>query len=248
MKVDGGAAVLPSLLVLGIALGVLVAQSIRSGATPLAVSEIPAFLLPVDAPAPVVAGELESWRRSIEPATPVPADSGPDSRRPDWAPLPGSPLALLPLQEACKYRATRENLLAWIADVDELGDIDPESVEYSSELAYLWGICKEQQALNAYVDGYFARELGRWTVREEHVALSDELWSVGAFIERNLNTENVSLMVGLYSVDVLDQIHGDGFDAGKYENRGAWSALRETLLRAGSPSFDAVVTILREKD
>ncbi len=159
---------------------------------------------------------------------------------------PGSPLALLPMQEAAKYLATRKNLAAWVASVDELDDIDLGSIEWTEDLQRLWGICQQEQALYTFVVEHADRERQRWRDREQSVSLEAELHPVRQFMDQNLgNDSEVWRLVSLFSDEVAAKIRGEGEDAGDGDDEESQWDLFRALAQAGSPSFDAVVETLR---
>lgn len=159
---------------------------------------------------------------------------------------PGSPLALLPIQEAAKYLATRENLVAWVASVEELGDIDLGAIKWTDDLQHLWGICQQEQALYAFVVQHSDRERRRWLDREQSVSLEAELQPVRQFMDRNLgNDSEVWRLASLFSDEVANKIRGEGENADDGDDEESRWDLFRALAQAGSPSFDAVVETLR---
>jgi hypothetical protein len=158
----------------------------------------------------------------------------------------GSPLVLLPMQEAAKYLATRENLAVWVASVDELNDIDLGAIKWTDDLQHLWGICLQEQALYTFVVEHADRERQRWRDREQSVSLEAELHPVRQFMDRNLgNDSEVWRLVSLFSDEVATKIRGEGENADDGDDEESQWDLFRALAQAGSPSFDAVVETLR---
>lgn len=164
---------------------------------------------------------------------------------PAWTPDPGSPLALLPLEEALRWRATKENLVSWFGTVPGFEDVRWDDVGYDAELATPWTICREQQALKAFVGGYLDRQLERWEQRLDPLSLTEELGPVrSGFMEKYTNSQDVWDALDALSVDALEHVHSEGYRAtqrGSVESR--WD-LHAALREAGRPSWDAVVEIL----
>lgn len=159
---------------------------------------------------------------------------------------PGSPLGLLPPEEAAKYLATRENLVAWVESVDELDDIDVDAIEWTDDLQFLWGVCQEHMALRTYILHYQDRERERWQNREQSVSLEAELGSVRQFMDRQLGQDReVWRLISLYSDEVAAEIRNDGENAADgYDPASRW-VLFSALSDAGAPLFYASVEILR---
>lgn len=159
---------------------------------------------------------------------------------------PGSPLGLLPPDEAAKYLATRENLIVWVASVDELDDIDLDAVEWTDDLQHLWGICRQEQALYSFVLRHSAREFARWSGREQSISLEAELQSVRQFMDRNLgNDSEIWSLVSDYSDEVANKLRGEGAKAKDTDYEPSMWKLYSSLVNAGAPSFGAVIDTLR---
>jgi len=159
-----------------------------------------------------------------------------------WSPEPGTPAALLPPEERAKYEPTCESLEAWVASVPEL---EGRGVEWNEDVRYLWGLCRQHQALRAFTIGHQERELERWRNREQSVPLWAELQPARAFLDRHVgDVEEVWSLVERYDLDVAEQIRGEGDDADRRDDVDSrWELLR-ALSRAGRPSFDAAVETL----
>ncbi len=159
---------------------------------------------------------------------------------------PGSPLGLLPPDEAARWMPTRENLVVWVTSVDELDDVDVDAIEWTDDLRYLWGVCREQMALYSFVVHYQDREVRRWHDKEQSVSFEAELMSVGRFMDRHIgNDPEVWRLTSLYTNEVSDKIRGEGEHAGdRGDVKSCWD-LHAALVRAGAPSFDAMVELLR---
>lgn len=164
-----------------------------------------------------------------------------------WAPPAGSPFALVTLEDAEAWRATRANLIQWIESVDELDDIDVAAVEWTDDLAFVWGICREELALYSFVVGHSDRERVRWLNREQSVGLEAELAPCRSFMDRHVgNDSKIWSLVSDYSDEVANKIRSEGEDVEDGDQEASkWKLLR-VLAEAGSPSFDAVVDLLRK--
>tara|TARA_R110000822_G_scaffold120633_4_gene254154 strand:- start:1392 stop:2144 length:753 start_codon:yes stop_codon:yes gene_type:complete len=200
----------------------------------------PAELVGVDAQhgrAPAAAAEPDPVHAPI-PLTPLEAK---------LALNPESPLGLLPPEEAAKYLPTRENLVAWIESVDALSDIDTAAVEWTDDLAFVWGVCQEELALRTFVVGHADRELARWTDRDPSVALVTELEPCRAFLARHVVGDDVELwsLVSDYSDEVANKIRGEGAEADRTDDEPSRWVLFAALRDAGAPSFEAAVEILK---
>ena len=156
---------------------------------------------------------------------------------------PGSPLGLLPPDEAAKWLATRENLIVWVASVPELDDID---VGWDDDLRYLWGECREHMVLRSFILNHQDRERRRWLNREQSVSLEAELQPVRVFMDRRLGHDfDVWRLISLYSDQVAAEIHNDGEDAANGDDPASRWVLFSALVDAGAPSFDAIVETMR---
>ena len=169
---------------------------------------------------------------------------------------PGSPLALLPIEEAAGWFATRENLVRYLKEshsaavefYDNFNELDSEwtnDIEYTEELAEMWGICREQQALYNFVTDHDERELQRWRNSEQSVPLWAELTSARPFMDRNLgDAPEVWRLIYLFDKEVADKIRSEGENADGGDDEGSMWDLFGELCNAGAPSFDAVWSIL----
>ena len=159
---------------------------------------------------------------------------------------PGSPLRLLPPDRAAKYMPTRENLVVWIESVDELDEVDVDAIEWTDDLRYLWGACREHMALRSFILDHQERERDRWQNREQSVSLEAELGSVRQFMDRGLGHDaEVWRLLSLYSDEVAAEIRNDGEDAANGDDPASRWDLFSALVDAGAPSFDALVETLR---
>ena len=162
---------------------------------------------------------------------------------------PGSPLSLLPPDEAAKYVPSRENFVAWNSTVTAYQDVDFEAVEYDEELAHIWKLCKEHQALRAFCVKYQDRERERWAASLPSIALENELQPALSFIRAQFGDDaEVWSAINAHSHDVIEQIRGEGGAAAVRDDVGSRWALIRALSAAGRPSFDAVGEILGGQD
>ena len=159
---------------------------------------------------------------------------------------PGSPLLLLPLERAEKYVPTPENLAVWVGSVPEFADIDVATIEWTDDLRHLWGVCRQHQALRAFILEYQERERERWAAREQSVALEAELEPVLGFISVHYGDDaELWQLINAYSGDVIDEIYAEGEHADRGDEVESRWDLQRALTLAGSPSFYAVAdTIL----
>lgn len=155
-----------------------------------------------------------------------------------------SPFDLLPVDEATKYGATRENLREWFEPLAQ--GVDWDAVEYDADLAGLWQDCRDSQAFRAFCVGYLDREIERWKQRESSVELWDEITPAAQWSRaQGLMTTEVTSALDAYERDVLDLIHSEGFDAEQSDDpESRWDLLR-ALGDASSPSWEAVLETLK---
>ena len=186
--------------------------------------------------------ESEEDRESAE----KPASAG-EGLEAAWTPSKDSPIALLSMEEALKYRPTLQSLQQWVESVPELQDIDPASVEWNEEMAYLWTICKEHQAFQAFVMQHADRSRTRWADLEHSVSLETELMPASEYIYKHISPESElwALIIG-YSNEVADLIRNAGENADHKDVEPSKWALHSALAEAGSPSYEALLSLLRE--
>ena len=187
-----------------------------------------------------------------DPATRVPVAVQPTVPPEPLSPLetflaanPDSPLKLLAADEAAKYLATRENFVAWNSTVDEYAHIDLEAIDYNEELAYLWQLCKEHQALRTFCMGYLSRELERWRAGASSVALEDELQPALSFIGAQFGDDAaVWDAVNAFSSDAIEQIRGEGEETDRLTNPRSRGRLNQSLVENGAAPFYAVRDVI----
>lgn len=158
---------------------------------------------------------------------------------------PGSPLSLLPVDEATKYLPTRENFIAWNLTVDEYDAYDLEALPYTGELAYSWKLCKEHQALRAFCLDYEDREFERWLAGEASVALEDELQPVAGYIATQLEDgAEVWDAINVYSSDAIEHIRAWGEETDSRSRPPSWSKLFRVLSENGTAPWYAVRDVI----
>ena len=164
---------------------------------------------------------------------------------------PDSPLALLEPDEAAKWLPTRENLIGWyesMSPAPPVAFLNLPDVDYNEDLAHLWKLCREHQALRSFCIGYQDRELDRWAAGLPSVPLEEELRPTLGFMQEQYGfDEELWSLINAYSVEAVQQIRGEGERAARQTDSESKWELHEALCEASWPSSDAVFVILRGK-
>jgi len=143
-----------------------------------------------------------------------------------------SPSSLLP---SAAWKGTRENFLAWYADVPAVAEVDLESIPYDAELARLWELCREQQAFLSYCLAYQGREIERWRAGETSIAFEDELRPVYWFITDQFGDDpELWEAINVYSHEALEHVRKWGVDTDQRSRPESWNRVWEALRRSKS--------------